>query len=265
MTTLKRQPTKNGEKKPPMNARQRRAFAAGWNEQDQVARKRMAEVIWNCRSHYKKETPKYWQFMVHAARIQMNQAVMDCRELDSLREERGLPQLFMDAFAVFNNSDALAGINCRSYAEYVAVSGRKTPSSKALGLGKNEVVRKLILERFRETLRDGRTIEYALALHEGSIQKMAEKGLGTFFEDLGHTLRKHRRTPFKRSLTDWIIRAWLPLCLWECDPNGHEAHERFCHATDLLGLNFPDVHNGKFLSQFITAWRNVRSKKMKLR
>jgi hypothetical protein len=57
----------------------------------------------------------------------------------------------------------------------------------------------------------------------------------------------------------------LPLCLWECEPDGHEAHRRFCEAANLAEMDFQGADPAKFFHRFITAWRNVRSKVMKIR
>jgi hypothetical protein len=242
-----------------------RAEAMGWSEHDRAARKEIAGVLRNCRRHYRKQMPDHWQFMVRSARIQMYQAVMDCQSLDDLRMGRGDPALFMEAFAVYNNSDALAGIHCRAYAELLLHSRAKTPASKASASGDEQKVNwKFALERIREALRDGRSVKYALYIQADDIHSMAETGQAGFFEDLGDLLRKHRKTPFKRSLSDWIVRVWLPLCLWECDKDGREAHRRFCNAAELLGLDFPGAADPIFYHQFVTAWRNTRSKKMKL-
>jgi len=242
-----------------------RAEAMGWSEHDRAARKEIAGVLRNCRTHYRKQMPDHWQFMVRSARIQMRQAVMDCQSLDDLLMERGDPALYMESFAVYNNSDALAGIHCRAYTELLPHSRAKTPASKALASGDEHKFKwKFTLERIREALRDGRSVEYVLSIQADDMHSMAENGQAGFFEDLGDILHKHRKTPFKRNLSDWIVRAWLPLCLWECDKDGREAHSRFCDAAELLGLDFPGAGDPRFYHQFVTAWRNARSKKMKL-
>ena len=242
-----------------------RAEAMGWSEHKRAARKEMAGVLRNLRTHYRKQIPHHWRFMVGSAQIQMHQAVMDCQSLDDLRMERGDPALYMESFAVCNNSDALAGIHCRAYAQLLPHSRAKTPASKASASGDEQKVNwKFALERIREALRDGRSVEYALYIQADDIHSMAENGQAGFFEDLGGLLRKHRETPFKRDLSAWIVRAWLPLRLWECGTDGFEAHKRLCHAADLMGLDFPGAGDPIFYHQFVTAWRNTRSKKMKL-
>ncbi len=243
-----------------------RAEAMGWSEHDRAARNRMAETLRNCRAHYRKHLPHHYAFMVRSAQIQMHQATMDCKTLDDLLQARGLPPQMVESFTEFDHSAALAGIDCRAYAELAALSqSKKTCSKVSASSEPNRYKWKFILEKIREALRDGRSAEYTLDLHAGNIQSMAENGQAGFFEELGDLLRKHRRTPFKRSLTDWIVRAWLPLCLWECSSDGKEAHSRFCQAADLLNLNFPGIEDAGFYHQFITAWRNTRSKKMNLK
>ncbi len=260
--------TKKKRKTPPtvkrlQTAMDRRAKDMGWSEHDRAARRRMAAALRTCRAHYRKHLPHHWRFMVRSARIQILQAVRDCRTLDALLLERSLPPVMMEAFTEYNHSGALAGIDCRAYAELAVLTQGKRPSSKVSASGEpNKFTWKFTLERVREALRDGRSVEYALDLYADTIQSMALSGQAGFFEELGDLFRKHRSTPFKRSLTDWIVRAWLPLCLWECSADGHEAHSRFCQAADLLELNFPGAEDAVFYHQFITAWRNTRSKKM---
>lgn len=226
----------------------------------------MARVLGRCRNHYRQVMPEHWRFMVRSARIQMHQAVMDCRELDKLRAGHGLPPLFVDAFTEYDHADALAGIHCRAYTELRELAKGKKPFHSSNGKedpGKFEW--KFTLERFRESLRDGRSVEQVLERFSDRISSLAGQGQAGFFEDLGDLLRKHRRTPFQRSLTGWIVRAWLPLCLWECAPDGQEAFQRFRHAVELMQSPLMGADPDKFYHQFVEAWRNTRSKKMKLK
>ena len=169
----------------------------------------------------------------------------------------------MEIFTEYDHPSALASLHCRALNEFSTLSKGKKPYSLTVTLGDElKFTWKFTLERMREDLRDGRSAEYTLGVHSDSILSMAENGKSGFFEELGDTLRKHRREPFTRNLSEWIVRAWLPLCLWECEPDGFDAHERFCSAAELLELDFARKDNARFLVQFVDAWRNVRSKKL---
>ena len=172
----------------------------------------------------------------------------------------------VDAFTEFNHPDALAGINCRAYAELKELEKRNRPFQQVdYNDDPGKFEGKFTMERFREALRDGRSVEQVLASFSASLSSLAEQEQARFFEELGDLLRKHRRTPLQRSLTGWIVRAWLPLCLWECAPDGDEAFQRFRHAVDLMQLPLLGADPDKVYHQFVEAWRNTRSKKMKLK
>lgn len=115
---------------------------------------------------------------------------------------------------------------------------------------------KRLLHRVRERLRDGFPTENVLAYYARDIQARHEAGRVQFAIDLGRELEQALRKPerYQRSTSDWLLRLWLPLRLWECPANGETAYYRFAQAAKLLGqvpVGFP---------AFLTAWRNGRAR-----
>lgn len=226
----------------------------------------MANAIRACRNHYRKTAPDHWRFFTRSALTQMYQALADCRQLDLYREQRGMERFFVEACTVFNTKEALAGMHCRALNELKSLHGGKTAAFRAMKTGDFHLAReKRLLEAIRESIRDGWSEGNALTFHAESIQKMALEGRSGFFEGLGELLRAHRREPFRRDLMGWIIRGWLPLCLWECESDGQEAFRCMAHAAELMGMSFYGADpNEFFLKHFLPAWRNVRNKRLKI-
>lgn len=248
-----------------ISAIDRRAEKNGWSPADRLARQSFAAAARSIRSHYRQEMPDHSKLMIGSAVNQMRQAMLDCRRLDELRAHHGLPPLFVENFTVYNHSAALAGIHCRALAELKALYDGKTPAFSAMKEGDaKKAFGKRTLELIRESLRDGWPLERAMAINSDGIQRMIVENYPPFFVELGDLFRTHGRKPFQRDLSAWIVRAWLPLCLWECESDGEEAYLRFSHAAELMELNLQGADPAKFYHTFITAWRNVRSKKMKL-
>lgn len=116
---------------------------------------------------------------------------------------------------------------------------------------------KAIIHEIRESLRDFGDISRAIALNEEFIAGMAEAGNDTFFADLGEVVKDWRRYPakYKRHTTTRIIfRAWLPLRLWECAPDGMDAEARCRWAAGMLRW---EIHS---FTKFLNAWRTFRSR-----
>ncbi len=115
---------------------------------------------------------------------------------------------------------------------------------------------KRLLHRVRERLRDGFPPENVLAYYASDIQARHEAGRVQFAIDLGRELEQALRKPerYQRSTSDWLLRLWLPLRLWECPANGETAYHRLTQAARLMGqvpVGFP---------AFLTAWRNGRAR-----
>jgi len=247
-------------------AREVRAAKEGWTELDLMIRSEIADTARLILNHHRRHSPQLAHLLTGSALCQMRQAVSDCRRLDDARAALGkdlkyLPQL------IFNCPGAVKGIHCRSMGEYRAMTVRKTPAFQAMAVGNESIaLRKRALEVIRETIRDGWEAGDALKLCSGWIREVAQKGDAAFFEELGVFLRKHRKDPIERGLTEWIVRLWLTLCLWECPADGSIA---FCRFKEAARLNVFDLHNlprletPHFERRFTTAWKNVRAKDMK--
>lgn len=256
---------KSTESRKVLSAADKRAQRMGWSEVDLRVRKEMAAAARSVLNHHRKHNSSVALFFTRSALAQMSQAVTDCRQLDIFRKAQGMDPLYVDAFIVFNTAGALAGMQCRTMDEWKAINEGKTPSFKAMKKGdEGKARRKRRLEQIRETIRDGWDASFALKVHSDGISESLEAGDTIFFEELGELLRGHRLKPLQRGLTAWIVRAWLPLCLWECKPDADEAHRRFCEADALLEARIQGANSAVSFGPFFTAWKNVRSKVMKV-
>jgi hypothetical protein len=247
-----------------ISAFEKRARDNEWTEVDVRIRKEMAAIVRTVLNHYRQHRPHQAHFFASSALMQMMQAIGDCRQLDLFKAASGCEPLYLPSLE-FNTQGALAGIHCRAMAEIRAFQGSKKPRFAAIKVGDSDgAQRKTILEVIREKIRDGWDVGFVLKVNADAIQGMVDAGDAKFFEELGEVLRGHRRKPLQRGLTEWIVRAWLPLCLWECEPDGREAHWRFSEAAKLIGLDFEGADPAVFYLEFMTAWKNVRSKAMKI-
>jgi hypothetical protein len=245
-----------------------RAARMEWSELDLMIRKEIAGAARAIRNHRRRHNPGTADFFTYSAILQMRQAANDCRVLDQALAARGSSARYLPSL-IFNHPAALSGIHCRTLEEYRELTDRKTPAFKAMADGcKSTAYRKRALEVIRESLRDGYGADDALRVNEGWIREMVSVGDAKFFEELGDLLRKHRQDPIERGLTEWIVRSWLTLCLWECPANSYSAYSRFKEAANLLGVqlhNLPPIEKRFFKERFERAWKNVRAKTMNAR
>ena len=249
-----------------LSAAEERAKRMGWSEVDLRVRKEIADAAREVLNCHRKQNPGMARFFAVSALMQMKKAVADCRQLDLARKGQGMEPLYVDLATSFNTDRALAGMHCRTMAEWKVMNKGKTPRLAAVLQGDyDRAERKRTLEMIRETIRDGWDVSFALEVNSEGISERLEAGDAKFFEELGELLRGHRCKPLRRGLMEWIVRAWLPLCLWECDKDGRDAYDRFSVAAKLLGLEVHSGDSATFFHRFITAWRNVRSKVMKVR
>ena len=193
-------------------------------------------------------------------------AQLDCLKLDMARRDKGLT-FFYQSFTVFDTAEALRAILEIAFKDFLEWTKFKTPSGQAAHAGQEELAYgKSLLARLTEKLEDGESPEVVLRRYENEIMERVRAGNVQFFEDFGDRLKDHRlgRRATKKPLSDfgyWIPRLWLPLCLWECPPDGGEAHTRYAAAALLLGYSPSD--GNKFYKQFLEGWNNVRKRSKK--
>ncbi len=88
--------------------------------------------------------------------------------------------------------------------------------------------------RFRELLRDGNSWEQTVQICSYAVNQAIRDGREHLFSSLGDIEKRFRSNPedFVRSAEAWMIRAWLPLGLWNCD--SREAEQRVKEAHHCL-------------------------------
>jgi hypothetical protein len=183
----------------------------------------------------------------------MRQAVLDCRALDfccahsgkahSGKAHSGKAMAYLEKLD-FNKAGVLISLNCLIMAQ----RRRKQKTPREAG--------QIKLHQIEALIRDGIPADLTLALYSfatgETLMDEARKGNAAFFIALGSKLAKLK--PAQRPLTDWILRAWLPLRLWQCPADGRKAHDRFCRAWRLLERTPPDWLD------FVNGWNNVRTR-----
>ena len=115
------------------------------------------------------------------------------------------------------------------------------------------------LHNVRNTLKEASPEATLLTFASGgTIQQMAELGHVSFFVELGRILddavKRRGSGSLRHANTQLILEAWISLNLGECGADGTEAHNRYqAYAT---ALKQPTLG----LTEFLTAWQNVRTK-----
>lgn len=196
-------------------------------------------------------------WMLWYARLDLRQAVRDCEALDAHRVRRGLRPVYLASADVFHAPGALEALYYRAWQQVCGHARGDRPFRAALLRGDRETAHdKLLLERIRETLRDGWSVPEAFETHQAPCAQRIQAGRLEFAIALGKLLDEAQRRPEKytRNCTDWLVRMWFPLRLWQCAPNGEQAWSRLTHAAAL--------HPSPVMTfaQFHTAWRNLRSR-----
>lgn len=248
-------------------------------------RGRMAQIVWRlrrlCREEAKgRELGLSAPWVLAVARARLQQGLADCEMLDGLvqarlaRGEGGggrepWPRYVAgycwcppeDASGSSSSPSSLASLVGHLHrwsirdSEKVSQVGRSARAAAREG-DAEKAMDKRLLHRVRERLRDGFPPENVLAYYASDIQARHEAGRVQFAIDLGRELEQALRKPerYQRSTSDWLLRLWLPLRLWECPANGETAYHRLTQAALLMGqvpVGFP---------AFLTAWRNARTR-----
>jgi len=238
---------------------ERRAKIKGWNGHRVNAHKEMVRALWLIRADFRAAGSQYLLRVVKAKMI-LNQVIRDIESLDYALERKHQTVGYLENFSCFSHQAPRAMVMHLVWKDELSVwkavhgAAKPTPVQTALISGNDIALSaKLATHCFREALRDGFTPEEALQKTYLPFEKMQSAGHIRFFEELSEIVRKHRKKPFQRSLKDWIIRAWLPLCLWECD--SVEALKRMEEAAGLLGIAVPNL--GQFSAQWSHARREI--------
>lgn len=194
------------------------------------------------------------------ARHLLEMAEGDCKRLDENDTPPG--NFFLSNFyAGLNEPQAVS----RIYGFLtISIDGRsKLALNKARKAGEAEAYAAHYIAHMRELVRDRWPVELALtSIPAEFIQERFKAGDAHFFEMLGKELEKMRRRPerYGRGIESWIVRAWMPLCLWRCD-NAHDAWPLLRRAA--LANNMHDIVRqiGTPPSKsYVRAWSNARNR-----
>jgi len=233
----------------------------GWTEADIAVRLSQARVLRTFRRDYRERGLPMAKQLLRNVRVEMQRSIRDCASLDSIALEQGFQPMFFENFTVFDSDPAMVALHVRSWMKFHEQRAGKKPEAKAFRAKDPELATaKLALHEFREDLRDGYPFEDALERNSGTIADMASIRSVAFFAELGRMIGEYKRRPEKyrnRSLSGWIQRGWITLCLWECEADGREAYQRISDAARLLGYIVPTENS------FRNAWRNVRNRNMR--
>lgn len=181
----------------------------------------------------------------------MHGAMMDCFDADRMR---GIPKhgyAFLNRLQ-FTSPEQIRSVNF--FALHPKIVGWENAETIKAWDEKDQgkAVEKQYLHMVREMLREGMTERQALESLDdnGVFRQMAMDGRTSFFITLGDILRK----PIQESKEGRILKAWIPLNLGACKPDGIEAHDLFEDYNRALKRRPLDY------KQFKPAWNNVRNK-----
>jgi hypothetical protein len=241
----------------PPTAADARATRNGWSAEERAYRISRGRAIRRIYYHCKKTMPDHARMMTGKAKALTLQVWIDCRNLDRLLTGgSGGEQFYTGNFPFFDGAAELNALWNLTYLETMEAYTGKGPRFVHMREGTGAAMSKLYLHQFRELLKDLWSPEDATVILADAIQERAKHGDYQFAKDLGDVVADYRRRPerFTRNTSGWIARGWLTLRLYECPPDGLEAFRRAGEAASLLGMQMVTER------QFLTAWRNVRSR-----
>jgi hypothetical protein len=230
-----------------------RVIREEWSEADLALRYSRAHALRILRRHYKATIPDIASQMMRAIQMEIIQSHIDCLNLDAWLETKGMPPKYVKGLASLHEKRVIDALHFRAWD---AITQPPRPTKSQLLSRKAQ----LVLHRIRERLRDGNSPTDAISLESFPIKRMAEDGDADFFTSLGSLVSEAKKRPdkySKRPLSSLIVKAWLPLRLWECPANGLLAYERCTEAATLI-----DMKPLQF-DEFAKAWKNVRTRAMK--
>ena len=196
-------------------------------------------------------------WLVESCQRVFNQAVDDATRLDVIANEFGKPEgLTAELMATLEKGDAawieiwkLARLPLNQKTTRGLFSGDRTAEERSW-----------TLYVFRELLRDGTDLKYALT---AIFPRIAEFHIGDakMILKLAKIIKRRLASPasFARGAEAWILRAWLPMGLWQLEPKVCELRLR--HGYELMknaGVSMPADFPAQ--GDLDKAIRRVRSK-----
>ena len=186
-------------------------------------------------------------------------ALIDTRTLDALAGEQSRQGGY------FNDCRAMVENGGQSWVEAWKVARIDLDKKAVRGVlkadaGSPEHEASLLAFAFREKVLDGFTPQQALQFFADRINQAAQEGSAAAFLRLGDAVRGFMQNPDSRErhIAAWILRAWLPLSLWEC--NAADAQTRVKEGCDIqtaAGAVMPEFPSEK---QFDVHFRRLKSR-----
>jgi hypothetical protein len=241
---------------------------------EKACRSSQAKAFWRLRAHYRKtlEDHRWARIYLSEARMIIRQAVVDCGRLDDATWGTDFKPVQMSCVASFLHlPEPLEAIHFIAIYEIKQAFSPRDPVRQMTNqiLATNDTETKIrlkqhleaksLLKVFRQWLRDGYSASYILQMQ--GIQRAISSGNEEAIIQLGRLLYENQKKPEKyahRSLKEWIIRAWLPLELWDCPADGVVALKRLKNAASLMETVTPD-DEAKRDQELLAAWKKVRT------
>ena len=241
-------PARKAKEEPRQSPYELRVAPNGWDGFTLAYRRSKAAALRAFRSHYKVTMPESWRLMQCIVRTTITRAWADCTSLDELLQERGEPQVFRESSAIFDDPMALEALHRIGCIEFNKPLRSKSPMYALMRKGDTEARRKKEMHDLRELLRDQWPPEQALQIMGPTTDPLTVIEFGKILAEF------HQRPErFQRSTSDWLVRGWIPLRLYECPADGENACERVRFVARMLEISTTE-------GEILTAWRNVRSR-----
>lgn len=195
--------------------------------------------------HYTKTEPDVMERMGLAIEVHLRASFASACTLDERAEACGEVGMFLRTFmnSVFCDPGFF-----RALFDVARVPFDKTalrPVAEAMERGEDTTAAYLLFY-FRERLKDGFTPESTLRYYGEAIGAEIADGNIWLLERLADSSRQ----TYKHTSQRWMLRAWMPLALWQ-DVTAEEKERRLRAAwrvTKAAGLSIPDLplpHGGK--------------------
>lgn len=186
--------------------------------------------------HFTRTQPVAMAQLRLAVEFRLRSACEDARLLDEDAAACGRPQIFFLTFieSVFSDTGFFPALCALAQNPLDRKTAR--PLADAIKRGEDGNAASVLI-RFRERLRDGFNAEDALRWYGVEIGEELAKGNLRLLERIAEAAREI----YKPTVQRWILRAWLPLALWQEIP-ASTREERLRAAWDVCkacGLSMP--------------------------
>lgn len=189
----------------------------------------------------------------------LSKALWDARLLDEHSKSVGRKEVFLQRLLHALATDQSAAARLLAYGQVRLDKKGMREVFLAWKRGEDGAPQMAAYE-FRASLRDGWTPSQAVTINSAQLAEYSRKGDVSLILAMADAIKTHKRKPEEMQWSNeaWLLRAWMPLVLWNC--KAAEIDRRVREAASLLkqvGGFAQQVPTGKALDTLARKVRNT--------